>query len=297
MSARTHSDPDVNRVLLRLAVAHLRKAEIENCIDAHCAGSCIFPLEADGRHQRPEGARNAAKYLVRFLSLGPHPASEQFTAVWLLNIAQMALGGWPEAVDAQYRLDASLFAPAPGLNRFTDIAPKLGVDAFDLAGGAIVDDFDNDGLLDIVTSTSDPCLPLHYYRNNGDGTFTDRAEASGLTVQLGGLNINHADYDNDGRLDILVMRGAWLGDEGRQRLSLLRNEPDGAFADVTEIAGLGDWTRPTQSADWELPAPKAARAAAATTLLTQAFLSPDESQKTLKQRGEVSQPIWSFLPP
>ncbi|MCZ6815174.1 MAG: CRTAC1 family protein, partial [Planctomycetota bacterium] len=250
VSARTDTEADVNRLLLRLAVASLRKAETENCIDAHCAGSCIFPLEADGRHQRPEGARSAAKYLARFLSRGPHAASEQFTAVWLLNIAQMALGGWPEAVDAQYRLDASLFAPAPGLNRFTDIAPKLGVDAFDLAGGAIVDDFDNDGLLDIVTSTSDPCLPLHYYHNNGDGTFTDRADASGLTEQLGGLNINHADYDNDGRLDILVMRGAWLGDEGRQRLSLLLNEPDVTFADVTEIAGLGDWARPTQSADW-----------------------------------------------
>lgn len=250
LTTRTELDADVNRVLLRLAVANLRKAETENCIDAHCAGSCIFPLGADGRHHLPDGARTAAELLVRFLERGPHPPSDQFTAIWLLNIAQMALGSWPDAVDRQYRLDPSIFEPVPGVNRFTDIAPRLGLDAFNLSGGAIVDDFDNDDLLDIVTSTSDPCLPLHYYHNNGDGAFTDRAVAAGLAGQLGGLNINHADYDNDGRLDILVMRGAWLGDEGRQRLSLLRNQANGTFTDVTFDAGLGDWARPTQSADW-----------------------------------------------
>ena len=48
---------------------------------------------------------------------------------------------------------------------------------FSLAGGAIVDDFDNDGLLDVVTSSMDVCEPLHFFHNNGDGTFAERTSA------------------------------------------------------------------------------------------------------------------------
>ena len=56
-----------------------------------------------------------------------------------------------------------------------------------LAGGSIKDDFDNDGLLDIVTSTWDPCGNLAYYHNDGNGSFSDHTVRAGLTGQLGGL--------------------------------------------------------------------------------------------------------------
>ena len=46
----------------------------------------------------------------------------------------------------------------------------------------IVDDFDNDGLLDVVTSSMDMCEPMHFFHNNGDGTFTDRAAQAGLAT-------------------------------------------------------------------------------------------------------------------
>ena len=73
----------------------------------------------------------------------------------------------------------------------------------------IVDDFDNDGRLDVVTSSLDMCEPMHFFHNNGDGTFTDRTEQAGLANQLGGLNMIQADYNNDGCMDILVLRGGW----------------------------------------------------------------------------------------
>jgi hypothetical protein len=76
---------------------------------------------------------------------------------------------------------------------------------------------------------------MHFFHNNGDGTFTDRTAQAGLSSQLGGLNIIQADYNNDGCLDILVLRGGW---EIPQRKSLLRNNCDGTFTDVTKESGL-----------------------------------------------------------
>ena len=86
------------------------------------------------------------------------------------------------------------------------------------AAGVIVEDFDNDGFLDIVTSTYHPTGSLSFYRSEGNGTFTDRTSAAGLDCQLGGLNCLGADYDNDGDVDILVLRGAWLMDDGQIRI-------------------------------------------------------------------------------
>jgi hypothetical protein len=101
------------------------------------------------------------------------------------------------------------------LGKFPDIAPQLGLDTFDLCGGAIMDDFDNDGRLDIVTSTYDPNGPLHYFRSLGNGEFEDVSRTARLTEQLRGLNCLGADSDNDGRRDVLVLRGAWLHDDGQ----------------------------------------------------------------------------------
>ena len=49
--------------------------------------------------------------------------------------------------------------------------------------------------------------------------------------------MRQADYDNDGRLDVIMVRGGW---ENPARLSLLRNKGDGVFEDVTLAAGLGE---------------------------------------------------------
>ena len=66
----------------------------------------------------------------------------------------------------------------------------------------------------------------------------------------GGLNLIPGDYDNDGDLDILVLRGAWVGKAGQHPNSLLRNDGQGRFEDVTFEAGLGEVHYPTQTAAW-----------------------------------------------
>ena len=65
----------------------------------------------------------------------------------------------------------------------------------------------------------------------------------------GGLNINHADYNNDGYKDILVLRGGWNGLYGEIPNSLIRNNGDGTFTDVTISSGLLSY-HPTQTATW-----------------------------------------------
>ena len=63
-----------------------------------------------------------------------------------------------------------------------------------MAGGAVMEDFDNDGLLDLADDrASIPTEPMAYYRNTGDGTFEDRTESAGLTEQLGGKNLVQTD--------------------------------------------------------------------------------------------------------
>jgi hypothetical protein len=83
-----------------------------------------------------------------------------------------------------------------------------------------------------ASTCADPCTSS---TNNGDGTFADRTGKAGLSGQLGGLNIIQADYNNDGCMDILVLRGGW---EIPQRMSLLRNNCNGTFTDVTKESGL-----------------------------------------------------------
>jgi hypothetical protein len=150
-------------------------------------------------------------------------------------------------VPKQWLVPPSVFESKEDAPHFVDVAEQAGLKLMSMAGGVIVDDFENNGLLDVVTSSMYTCEHLHYFHNNGDGTFADRTQQAGLMDQLGGLNIIQADYDNDGCLDILVLRGGW---EVAMRKSLLRGHCDGTFTDVTREAGLAEPATATQTAVW-----------------------------------------------
>ncbi len=233
-------------VLRMRGLIYLRKAEVQNCILRHNRDCCIFPLSGGGVHTAPAPAAEARASFAAYLKLHPDDGS----VGWLLNIIAMALGDYPDAVPEPYRIPPEALKPDLQLGRFVDVAPRLGLDTFNQCGGVIAEDFDGDDQIDIVTSTFDPGGPLTYYRNRGDGRFDDLSAASRLDDQLGGLNCVGADYDNDGDTDILVLRGAWLKEDGQIRNSLLRNNGDGTFDDVTHRAGLADPARPTQAAAW-----------------------------------------------
>jgi len=106
------------------------------------------------------------------------------------------------------------------------------------AGGAFLD-YDNDGWQDILLINSmdwpdnkkRKSFPALYH-NNKDGTFTDVTHQAGLGVEMYGIGVAVADYDNDGNVDIYI---TCVGPN-----HLFRNLGGGKFANVTARAGVGD---------------------------------------------------------
>jgi len=225
-------------------VAALRRGENENCIACRGESSCILPISPAAVHQNPAGSRLAINHFTEYLERFPG----DFEVQWLLNVAHMTLGEYPQKVDPRYLIRLDRYEKSEfDIGRFRDVGHLAGVNHFNQAGGAIMEDFDNDGLLDIVTSSFDPTQALVYKHNSGDGEFEDRSHVAGLSDQLGGLYCVQTDYNNDGFADIFVARGAWL--KYGIRPSLLRNNRNGTFTDVTRDAGLRDPVT-SNSASW-----------------------------------------------
>ena len=243
-----------NRTIFFLAVAWLRLGETENCCASHGPDSCILPIRGGGVHADEEGSKQAIKYFQQVLenidtgkSLNKELGN---SARWLMNVAYMTLGEYPQAVPPQYLIPVEYFQSEVEFPQFKNVAPKLGLQTYNHAGGVVVDDFDNDDYLDILTSSSNPGTQTRFFRNNRDGTFTDRTKEAGLTGIYGGLNLVQADYDNDGNLDVLILRGGWHYEYGNRPNSLLRNNGNATFTDRTFEAGLGESHYPTKTASW-----------------------------------------------
>ena len=146
-----------------------------------------------------------------------------------------------------------------GDGTFTDVTAKAGVGGEGLFGmGVAVGDYDNDGYPDLFVLGYDRCI---LYHNNGDGTFTDITAHAGVT-NSGRWASSAAwfDYDNDGRLDLVIAnyvdwspeRNFYCGDPGPgmrsychpddyhgQPPTLFHNNGNGTFTDVSKSSGLG----------------------------------------------------------
>jgi hypothetical protein len=140
------------------------------------------------------------------------------------------------------------FAPAAG-PVFTDVTAEAGIHFTHNSGragkkylpetlgsGCAFFDADGDGWPDILLVNSKNWTPggrkslAALYRNNHNGTFTDITAGSGLDVEMYGMGVAIADYDNDGREDVYIT--ALDGDH------LFHNEGNGKFRDVTKAAGI-----------------------------------------------------------
>jgi hypothetical protein len=142
-------------------------------------------------------------------------------------------------------------ATTPSQNKvqFTDVTAQAGIKFVHNAGksgkkylpetlgsGAAFFDADGDGWIDILLVNGKDWTPrgrrstAALYRNNHNGTFTDITQGSGLDVEIYGIGVAVADYDNDGRDDIYIT--ALGGDH------LFHNEGNGKFKDVTAASGI-----------------------------------------------------------
>jgi hypothetical protein len=132
--------------------------------------------------------------------------------------------------------------------RFTDVTVSAGIKFTHNSGragkkwlpetmgaGCAFFDADGDGWLDILLINGKDWTSrgrrstAALYRNNHDGTFTDITKGSGLDIEIYGLGVAIADYDNDGREDVYIT--ALGGDR------LFHNDGGGHFRDVTRESG------------------------------------------------------------
>jgi enediyne biosynthesis protein E4 len=118
-----------------------------------------------------------------------------------------------------------------------------------LGSGCAFLDYDGDGWLDILLINGMDWpghkrqrTTMRLYRNNRNGTFTDVTRPAGLELEMYGMGVTVADYDNDGFPDIFVTC------VGQNRL--FKNNGKGAFIDVTQQSGLGGRAAFSTSALW-----------------------------------------------
>ncbi len=233
--------PNSAQQLRRLrAMAHLRLAIESRCLAPKTDDACIFPpREGDTRSND-----TAALAAAGFRALG-HGRYGTPMDGWLAGVAGMLGGG--AGFPAEY-VEASV-SPRRVMPPFVNTAHAAGVNTLGRAGGAVAADLNGDGWADIVASSWGADDQIRLFLNDHHGSFSDHTLDSGLGGITGGLNLVHADYDNDGDNDLLVLRGAWLGRQGGVPNSLLQNDGRGRFKDVTAGAGLLEYF-PTQTAAW-----------------------------------------------
>jgi len=196
---------------------------MDNIVEGTGSGVCVFDYNGDGLLD------------IYFV-----------TGTWTKNVSDN------EGRDLRGKLSNRLYRNN-GNGTFTDVTEAAGVGGKGIfSSGCSAADYDNDGRVDLYVLNYGPNI---LYHNNGDGTFTDVSEKSGLADPHWSLSAVWFDYNNDGWLDVYVCNYLKY-DDGKFRdfypvqgypgpLSyegepdfLFRNNGDGTFTDVTKEAGL-----------------------------------------------------------
>ena len=210
---------------------------------------------AAGIQFQHDNAATAEKYLIETMGAGCGWIDYDQNGLFDLYLVNSAA---TKAYKPQKPLRAALYRNN-GDGTFTDVTERAGVGAEGLFGvGVAVGDYDNDGFPDLLVLGYGRCI---LYHNNGDGTFTDVSRKAGVE-NLGRWASSAAwfDYDNDGRLDLVIANyvdwtpetNYYCGDKGPgmrsychpdvyhgQAPTLYHNNGDGTFTDTSKASGVG----------------------------------------------------------
>ena len=140
----------------------------------------------------------------------------------------------------EYAGEADILYRNRGDGTYTEVTQAAGVYQPRSRGlGVVWGDYDSDGYIDLYVAND--TNENHLFHNNHDGTFSDMAFFAGVALnengEMGnGMGVDFGDYDNDGRLDIMVTN---FQDDVA---TLYHNDGDGFFSDASYISGTGEST-------------------------------------------------------
>ncbi len=153
---------------IRGAIA-LRSGENENCVGCLGPSSCIFPIAREAVHKKQQGSREEIRWFTDDLRESPG----DLRVVWLMNLAYMTVGEYPDNVPPRFQIPPRLFGATKDIGRFDNVAP----------GGSLFDDFTGDGRPDLFTTSLDAELGASLYVNTGR-SFEDRSKLAMLSDQI-----------------------------------------------------------------------------------------------------------------
>jgi tetratricopeptide (TPR) repeat protein len=234
---------DNNRTIFKMyATALMRAAFEDNSGVISPEDWMLLPVPENGRYKNTDRLHKARNIYRRLLRNYP----KDLQLKWLYNLTFW----WEGKLPTDHKLQPGHWVSSKGQRQFRNLSMYTGTGDAQRAGGVVLDDFTGDGLTDIVASSAGLKDVIHIYENTGTGQFNEITNQKGLSDIPGGNQLVQADYDNDGDLDLLVVRGAWRPFQkwGILPNSLLRNDGD-KFVDVTIGSGLYD-VAPSSSAVW-----------------------------------------------
>ena len=227
------------------ALALFRIDERTCCYDNFQPHSCVFPIIEEGYLFSTDNIRKANEIWGGILAKEPW----DYRSKWMFNLSSHLIGQ-----DTERRL-RSVFnrkkrdGTTPLDIETSNVSKKFNLNCEGLAGGVIVEDFDQNGLPDIFRTSWYFNHNCQLFLQTERGRFVEQTVQFELQGEVGGLNCVSTDYNNDGYMDIFVLRGGWLDGLGLLPNSLLKNVNGERFENVSFETGLTG-AYPSHSAVW-----------------------------------------------